>query len=198
MTDEETYTVKLSTIAHHRGARASRKSADRYRDRLEQILGHEWCTVSHSAVSFERKAMSSRRQNSINEERSPAWSAGAARSDASSQQLRGRSLRAGLRAPTMPRDFNTKSIFVGEIHGRVTPRVEELPPVRAGSTRYRPRRTSGACAGRSYASTACATASAPRPAWAETSVTRIPSPPGCQSVSAAEAIKVGQALGYDS
>ena len=26
----------------------------------------------------------------------------------------------------MPRDFNTKSMFVGETHGRVTPRVEEL------------------------------------------------------------------------
>jgi len=27
---------------------------------------------------------------------------------------------------TMPRDFNTKSIFIGETHGRVTPRVESL------------------------------------------------------------------------
>lgn len=27
---------------------------------------------------------------------------------------------------TMPRDFNTRSIFVGEVHGRVTPRIEEL------------------------------------------------------------------------
>ena len=27
---------------------------------------------------------------------------------------------------TMPRDFKTKSIYVGEAHGRVTPRVEEL------------------------------------------------------------------------
>ena len=27
---------------------------------------------------------------------------------------------------TMPRDFKTKSIYVGEAHGRITPRVEEL------------------------------------------------------------------------
>jgi len=27
---------------------------------------------------------------------------------------------------TMPRDFNLSSIFVGEVHGRITPRIEEL------------------------------------------------------------------------
>jgi len=39
----------------------------------------------------------------------------------------------------MPRDFNTKSIFIGETHGRVTPRVEECTACSRRSTAPRPR-----------------------------------------------------------
>ena len=53
---------------------------------------------------------------------------------------------------TMPRDFNYPSLFVGEVHGRVTPRVEELREICLGHRRRRSRpRTCGACAGRSCA-----------------------------------------------
>jgi 2-dehydropantoate 2-reductase len=126
MTDEEDYTVEVPTmhltevqsIAKQRPIDIAIVSCKSY--------DTEWCTTMIrpylSAHGFVVSA-----QNSINEE-TVAGVVGWGRTVGC---IVGNNFAVDLYEPgcvrrTMPRDFNTKSIFVGEVHGRVTPRVEEL------------------------------------------------------------------------
>jgi 2-dehydropantoate 2-reductase len=86
----------------------------------------EWCTVLvRPYLSAGGYVVSA--QNSINEETIAAvvgW-------DRTVGCILGNNFAVDLYEPgrvrrTMPCDFNTTSIFVGEVHGRVTPRIQEL------------------------------------------------------------------------
>jgi len=126
MTDEEEYTVQVPTmhitevqsIAKQRPIDIAIVSCKSY--------DTEWCTtLIRPYLSAQGFVVSA--QNSINEE-TVAGVVGWGRTVGC---IVGNNFAVDLYEPgcvrrTMPRDFNTKSIFVGEVHGRVTPRVEEL------------------------------------------------------------------------
>jgi 2-dehydropantoate 2-reductase len=126
MTDEETYTVQVPTMHITEVQRLSKERPIDIAIVSSKSYDTEWCTVLIrpylSAQGFVVSA-----QNSINEEtiaRVVGWGRTVG-------CIVGNNFAVDLYEPgcvrrTMPRDFNTKSIFVGETHGRVTPRVEEL------------------------------------------------------------------------
>ncbi len=126
MTDEETYTVQVPTMHITEVQRLSKERPIDIAIVSSKSYDTEWCAVLiRPYLSAQGYVVSA--QNSINEEtiaRVVGWGRTVG-------CIVGNNFAVDLYEPgcvrrTMPRDFNTKSIFVGEVHGRVTPRVEEL------------------------------------------------------------------------
>jgi 2-dehydropantoate 2-reductase len=126
MTDEESYTVQVPTMHITEVQRLAKEQPIDIAFVCSKSYDTEWCAVLiRPYLSAEGFVVSA--QNSINEEtiaRVVGWGRTVG-------CIVGNNFAVDLFEPgnvrrTMPRDFNTKSIYVGEVHGRVTPRVEEL------------------------------------------------------------------------
>jgi 2-dehydropantoate 2-reductase len=126
MTDEETYTVPVPTMHLTEVQGLSKQRPIDIAIVSCKSYDTEWCTtLIRPYLSAQGYVVSA--QNSINEEtiaRVVGWGRTVG-------CIVGNNFAVDLYEPgcvrrTMPRDFNTTSIFVGEVHGRVTPRAEEL------------------------------------------------------------------------
>lgn len=126
MTDEETCTVSVPTMHLTEVQSLSKQRPIDIAIIASKSYDTEWCTVLiRPHLSAQGYVVSA--QNSINEE----TIAGVVGWGRTVGCIVGNNFAVDLHEPgcvrrTMPRDFNVKSIVVGEIHGRVTPRVEEL------------------------------------------------------------------------
>lgn len=126
MTDEETYTVQVPTMHITEVQSLSKQRPIDIAIIASKSYDTEWSTVLiRPYLSTDGFVISA--QNSINEEtiaRVVGWGRTVG-------CIVGNNFGVDLYEPgcvrrTMPRDFKTKSIYVGEVHGRVTPRVEEV------------------------------------------------------------------------
>jgi 2-dehydropantoate 2-reductase len=126
MTDEETCTVKLPTMHLTEVQSISKQKPIDIAIVSSKSYDTEWsATLIRPYLSPEGYVVSA--QNSINEEtiaRVVGWGRTVG-------CVVGNNFGVDLHEPghirrTMPRDFKVKSIYVGETHGRITPRVEEL------------------------------------------------------------------------
>jgi 2-dehydropantoate 2-reductase len=126
MTDEETYTVQVPTMHITEVQRLSKERPIDIAIVSSKSYDTEWCAVLiRPYLSAQGYVVSA--QNSINEEtiaRVVGWGRTVG-------CVVGNNFGVDLYEPghirrTMPRDFKVKSIYVGEAHGRITPRVEEL------------------------------------------------------------------------
>lgn len=126
MTDEETCTVTVPTMHLTELQSLSKQRPIDIAIIASKSYDTEWCTVLIRPYLSEHGYVVSA-QNSINEE----TIAGAVGWGRTVGCIVANNFAVDLYEPgavrrTMPRNFNTKSIFVGEVHGRVTPRVQEL------------------------------------------------------------------------
>jgi 2-dehydropantoate 2-reductase len=126
MTDEETYTVRVPTMHLTEVQSISKQKPIDIAIVAVKSYDTEWATMLIrpylSAQGFVVSA-----QNSINEEKIASvvgWgrTVGCIVANNFGVDL----YEAGAVRRTMPRDFQKPSLFFGEVHGRVTPRVEEL------------------------------------------------------------------------
>jgi 2-dehydropantoate 2-reductase len=126
MTDEETYTVQVPTMHLTEVQSLSKQQPIDIAIVSSKSYDTEWsATLIRPYLSTNGFVVSA--QNSINEEtiaRVVGWgrTVGCVVGNNFGVDL----YEPGCVRRTMPRDFKTKSIYVGETHGRVTPRVEEL------------------------------------------------------------------------
>lgn len=126
MSDEETYTVQVPTMHITEVQGLSKQRPIDIAIVCSKSYDTEWCTtLIRPYLSPQGYVVSA--QNSINEE----TIAGVVGWGRTVGCIVANNFAVDLYEPgsvrrTMPRDFATKSIFVGEVHGRVTPRVEEL------------------------------------------------------------------------
>ncbi|MBR0857740.1 ketopantoate reductase family protein [Bradyrhizobium liaoningense] len=126
MTDEETCTVSVPTMHLTEVQSLSRQPPVDIAIVSCKSYDTEWCAaLIKPYLSPQGYVVSA--QNSINEE-TIASVVGWGRTVGC---IVGNNFAVDLYEPgsvrrTMPRDFETKSILVGEVHGRVTPRVQEL------------------------------------------------------------------------
>ena len=126
MTDEESYTVNLPTMHLTEVQSISKERPIDIAIVSCKSYDTEWSTMMiRPYLSTEGFVVSA--QNSINEEtiaRVVGWGRTVG-------CVVGNNFGVDLYEPghvrrTMPRDFKVKSIYIGEAHGRITPRVEEL------------------------------------------------------------------------
>jgi 2-dehydropantoate 2-reductase len=126
MTDEETCTVQLPTMHISEVQSLVKQRPIDIAIVSSKSYDTEWsATLIRPYLSTEGFVVSA--QNSINEEtiaRVVGWGRTVG-------CVVGNNFGVDLYEPghirrTMPRDFKVKSIYVGEVHGRITPRVEEL------------------------------------------------------------------------
>ena len=126
MTDEETYTVKVPTMHLTEVQSISKQKPIDIAIVAVKSYDTEWATMLiRPYLSADGFVVSA--QNSINEEKIASvvgWgrTVGCIVANNFGVDL----YEAGSVRRTMPRDFKNPSLFVGEVHGRVTPRVEEL------------------------------------------------------------------------
>jgi 2-dehydropantoate 2-reductase len=126
MTDEETYTVTIPTMHITEVQRLSKERPIDIAIVSCKSYDTEWCaTLIRPYLSAQGYVVSA--QNSINEE----TIAGVVGWGRTVGCVVGNNFAVDLYEPgcvrrTMLRDFKTASLLVGEVHGRVTPRVEEL------------------------------------------------------------------------
>jgi 2-dehydropantoate 2-reductase len=126
MTDEETCMVKVPTMHLTEVQSISKQKPIDIAIVAVKSYDTEWATtLIRPYLSAEGYVVSA--QNSINEEKIASvvgWgrTIGCAVANNFGVDL----YEPGRIRRTMPRDFNYPSLFVGEVHGRVTPRVEEL------------------------------------------------------------------------
>lgn len=126
MTDEETCTVKLPTmhltelqsLSRQRPIDIAIVSSKSYDTEWSAMMIRPYLAADGFVVSA---------QNSINEDtiaRIVGWgrTVGCVVGNNFGVDL----YEPGCVRRTMPRDFNTTSIYVGEVHGRITPRAQEL------------------------------------------------------------------------
>jgi 2-dehydropantoate 2-reductase len=126
MTDEEPCTVTVPTMHLTEVQSLSKQRPIDIAIIASKSYDTEWCTVLIRPYLSEQGYVVSA-QNSINEE----TIAGVVGWGRTVGCIVANNFAVDLYEPgsvrrTMPRDFNAKSIFVGEVHGRVTPRVQEL------------------------------------------------------------------------
>jgi len=126
MTDEENYTVQVSTMHLTEVQSISKQRPIDIAIVSSKSYDTEWSTtLIRPYLSTDGFVVSA--QNSINEEtiaRVVGWGRTVG-------CVVGNNFGVDLYEPghirrTMPRDFKVKSIYVGEAHGRITPRVQEL------------------------------------------------------------------------
>jgi 2-dehydropantoate 2-reductase len=126
MTDEESFTVNVPTMHLTEVQSISKQKPVDIAIVSTKSYDTEWAaTLIRPYLSSEGFVVSA--QNSINEEtiaRVVGWGRTVG-------CVVGNNFGVDLYEPghirrTMPRDFKVKSIYVGEAHGRITPRVEEL------------------------------------------------------------------------
>ncbi|HWP16093.1 MAG TPA: 2-dehydropantoate 2-reductase [Xanthobacteraceae bacterium] len=126
MTDEENYTVQVPTMHLTEVQSISKQRPIDIAIVSSKSYDTEWSTtLIRPYLSTDGFVVSS--QNSINEEtiaRVVGWGRTVG-------CVVGNNFGVDLYEPghirrTMPRDFKVKSIYVGEAHGRITPRVQEL------------------------------------------------------------------------
>ncbi|GGI27305.1 MULTISPECIES: ketopantoate reductase family protein [Bradyrhizobium] len=126
MRDEETCIVSVPTMHLTEVQSLSRQRPIDIAIISSKSYDTEWCTtLIRPYLSPQGYVVSA--QNSINEE----IIAGVVGWGRTVGCIVGNNFAVDLYEPgcvrrTMPRDFETKSILVGEVHGRVTPRVKEL------------------------------------------------------------------------
>lgn len=126
MTDEETCTVAVPTMPITEVQRLSKERSIDIAIVASKSYDTGWCTaLVRPYLSPGGYVVSA--QNSINEE----TIAGVVGWGRTVGCIVGNNFAVDLYEPghvrrTMPRDFNTTSLFLGEVHGRVTPRVQEL------------------------------------------------------------------------
>ena len=126
MTDEESYTVELPTMHLTEVQSLSKQNPIDIAIVSSKSYDTEWsATLIRPYLSADGFIVSA--QNSINEEtiaRVVGWgrTVGCVVGNNFGVDL----YEPGCIRRTMPRDFKMKSIYVGEAHGRITPRVEEL------------------------------------------------------------------------
>jgi 2-dehydropantoate 2-reductase len=126
MTDEETCTVAVPTLHITEVQRLSKERPIDIAIVSSKSYDTEWCAVLIRPYLATGGYVVSA-QNSINEE----TIAGVVGWGRTVGCVVGNNFAVDLYEPgrvrrTMPRDFNTKSLFVGEVHGRITPRIQEL------------------------------------------------------------------------
>jgi 2-dehydropantoate 2-reductase len=126
MTDEESCTVAVPTMHVTEVQRLSKERPIDIAIVSSKSYDTGWCAALIRPYLSEAGFVVSA-QNSINEE----TIAGVVGWDRTVGCIVGNNFAVDLYEPghvrrTMPRDFNTTSIFLGEVHGRVTPRVQEL------------------------------------------------------------------------
>jgi 2-dehydropantoate 2-reductase len=126
MTGEETCTVAVPTMHITEVQRLSKERPIDIAIVASKSYDTEWCTVLiRPYLSAQGYVVSA--QNSINEE----TIAGVVGWGRTVGCIVANNFAVDLYEPgcvrrTMPRDFNTSSLLVGEVHGRVTPRIKEL------------------------------------------------------------------------
>ena len=126
MTDDEEYTVQVPTMHLTEVQGISKQHPIDIAIVSCKSYDTAWCTtLIRPYLSAQGFVVSA--QNSINEETVAAvvgWgrTVGCTIGNNFAVDL----YEPGCVRRTMPRDFKTKSILVGEVHGRVTPRVDEL------------------------------------------------------------------------
>lgn len=126
MTDEETCTVAVPTMHITEVQRLAKERPIDIAIVSSKSYDTEWCTaLVRPYLAAGGYVVSA--QNSINEE----TIAGVVGWDRTVGCIVANNFAVDLYEPgcvrrTMPRDFNTTSLFVGEVHGRVTPRIREL------------------------------------------------------------------------
>ena len=197
MTDEETYTVAVPAMHLTEVQGLSKQRPIDIAIIACKSYDTEWCTVLIKPyLSAQGYVVSA--QNSINEE----TIAGVVGWGRTVGCIVGNNFAVDLYEPghvrrTMPRDFNTTSIFVGEVHGRVTPRAQELhslfAPIdgAAATTNLWGVRWSKLCVNGMRNGVSAATGMGGNERDAHPVIRRVVIRLG------GEAIKVGQALGYD-
>jgi 2-dehydropantoate 2-reductase len=157
MTDEETYTVTVPTMHITEVQRlAKERPIDIAIVSSKSYDTEWWATLIRPYLSAQGYVVSA--QNSINEE-TVAGVVGWGRTVGC---VVGNNFAVDLYEPgcvrrTMPRDFKMASILVGEVHGRVTHGLRNCIVSFHPSTGRPRRRIYGESAGRSCASTECAT-----------------------------------------
>ena len=126
MTEEETYTVQVPTMHLTEVQSISKQKPIDIAIVAVKSYDTEWATMlMRQYLSPEGYVLSA--QNSINEEKIASvvgWgrTVGCIVANNFGVDL----YEAGRVRRTMPRDFKSPSLYFGEIHGRITPRVEEL------------------------------------------------------------------------
>ena len=126
MTDDETHTVSVPTMHLTEVQGLSKQQPIDIAVVSSKSYDTEWCTaLIRPYLAAQGYVVSA--QNSINEE----TIAGVVGWERTVGCMIGNNFAVDLYEPgcvrrTMRRDFKTISIFVGEVHGRVTPRAEEL------------------------------------------------------------------------
>ncbi len=126
MTDEESYTVQVPTMHITEVQSLSKQRPIDIAIVSSKSYDTEWSTILiRPYLSTDGFVVSA--QNSINEEtiaRVVGWgrTVGCVVGNNFGVDL----YEPGCVRRTMPRDFTVKSIYVGEAHGRITPRIEEV------------------------------------------------------------------------
>jgi 2-dehydropantoate 2-reductase len=197
MTDEEDCVVSVPTMHLTEVQSLSKQRPVDIAIIASKSYDTEWCTMLiRPYLSAQGYLVSA--QNSINEEtiaRVVGWgrTVGCIVANNFAVDLH----EPGCVRRTMPRDFNTKSIIVGEVHGRVTPRVEELHDMfaridgAAATTNLWGVRWSKLCVNGMRNGTSAASGMGGNARDAHPIIRQV------VIRLAGEAIKVGQALGYD-
>lgn len=197
MTKEETYTVSVPTMHLTEVQSLSKQSPIDIAIVSSKSYDTEWsAALIRPYLSTNGFVVSA--QNSINEEtiaRVVGWgrTVGCVVGNNFGVDL----YEPGCVRRTMPRDFKTKSIYVGEIHGRVTPRVEELRDMFAAidgadvTTNLWGQRWSKLCVNGMRNGVSAATGMSGNERDAHDQIRRV------VIRLAGEAIRVGRALGYE-
>jgi 2-dehydropantoate 2-reductase len=196
MTDEETYTVSIPTMHLNEVQSLAKQRPIDIAIVSSKSYDTEWsATLIRPYLSSDGFVVSA--QNSINEEtiaRVVGWGRTVG-------CVVGNNFGVDLYEPghirrTMPRDFKTTSIYVGEVHGRVTPRAEELSTMleaidgAAVTTNLWGQRWSKLCVNGMRNGVSAATGMSGNERDAHEKIRRV------VIKLAGEAISVGQALGY--
>jgi 2-dehydropantoate 2-reductase len=196
MTDEESYTVRVPTMHLTEVQSLSRQRPIDIAFVSSKSYDTEWSTMLiRPYLAADGFVVSA--QNSINEEtiaRVVGWGrvVGCIVGNNFGVDL----FEPGCVRRTMPRDFNVKSIHVGEAHGRITPRVEELSGMLAridgadATTNLWGERWSKLCVNGMRNGVSAATGMSGNERDAHPAIRRV------VIRLAGEAIRVGQALGY--
>ncbi|CAO3436422.1 hypothetical protein [Azospirillum doebereinerae] len=197
MTDGESHTVSVPTMHITEVQSLSKQRPIDIAIVASKSYDTEWCTVLIKPyLSAQGYVVSA--QNSINEETVAGvvgWgrTVGCVVANNFAVDL----YEPGAVRRTMPLDFNTKSIIVGEVHGRITPRVQELhglfEPIdgAAATTNLWGVRWSKLCVNGMRNGVSAATGMGGNARDAHPVIRRVVIRLG------GEAVKVGRALGYD-